>query len=476
MPLLRSIRVVLTLWYSVTLAAILVLYSVFLYLTIRAQLYAKTDQELLQIADSVASSTFDPFRDNPSSALDQVLKDFLGERYAGKMVQLVSNDGKILFTSELLEGATLPFDNSLLHSARRGVTEYDTTVTVDMKPIRFIMVPVLDHGKLVSIVQIGAPLGDEAEFLAGLRVILWLSIPLSIVALGGGGWFLAGRALKPVDDIAQSAELIDDRTLSARLVVVNPDDEIGRLTQAFNRTLDRLEAAFRRTKRFSVDVSHELRTPLTILKGETEVGLRWAKEPGEFREILENNLEEINRMSGIIESLLDLARIEEGRQRISLDPLELSSLVGEVFSRLMPDAVAKGVNLSFEPATDAFIRGDQQRIGQIVTHLVTNGIRFTPSGGRVTLSVETTETSVHLNVMDTGIGIPPEDLPFIFDRFYRVDSSRNRSAGGSGLGLSLVKTLVDAHGAQVVVKSEPGMGSRFTVIFPRYVPPCHAIV
>lgn len=467
----------LTLWYSVTLAAILVLYSVFLYLTIRAQLYARTDQELLQIADSVASPTFDPFRENPSSALDQVLQDFLGERYTGKMVQLVSNEGKILFTSELLEGQTLPFDSSLLHSARRGVTEYDTTVTVDQKPVRFIMVPVLDHGKLVSIVQIGTHLGDEAEFLAGLRVILWVSIPLAVIILGGGGWFLAGRALKPVDDVAQSAELIDDRTLDARLVVVNPHDEIGRLTQAFNRTLDRLEAAFTRTKRFSVDVSHELRTPLTILKGETEVGLRWAKDPDEFREILVNNLEEINRMSGIIESLLDLARIEEGRQRLSVGPLDLSAVTGEVVSGMMAEAGEKGVTLSFEPAADAVIEGDQQRIRQIVSHLVSNGVCFTPSGGSVTVSVETTPSSVHLNVVDAGIGIPPDDLPYIFDRFYRVDSSRNRSKGGSGLGLSLVKTLVDAHGAQIVVTSEPGMGSRFTVIFSRCLPsPDQAIV
>lgn len=451
-----------------TLAGILVLYSVFLYVTIRTQFFAETDRELQQVADSLVSPTFEPFRANPSSALEQVMEDFLGPRYQGKMVQLSSPYGKVLFKSLLLKDASLPLGSSLLNAARKGKSEFSTSGILGTSPLRFLTVPLFERGNLVGIVQVGTQLSEEAEVLGDLKIIFAVSLPLSVLVLAYGGWFLAGRALRPVDIVTQSAEQIDDKHLDVRLQVTNPDDEIGRLTRAFNRTLDRIEQAFSRTKRFSVDVSHELRTPLTILKGETEVGLKWAKEPDDFREILNNNLEEINRMSGIIEFLLDISRIEEGRQRLLLEPVSLSPLLAEVFAAFKSQGEEKSLQMSADLTTEAVVKGDEQRLRQLFTQLLHNAITFTPAGGAISLSLRTVDDSVIVDVSDTGIGIPPEDQPLIFDRFYRVDKSRNRAGGGSGLGLSLVKSLVEAQHGSISVVSEPGLGSTFTVFFPRF--------
>jgi heavy metal sensor kinase len=463
----KSIRFSLTLWYSLTLTAILVLFSVFLYLTIRAQFYAETDHDLLQVADSLVSPTFEPFRANPSSALDQVLEDFLGPRYAGKMVQLARADGSIQFQSRSLQGKSLPVGGLTKRAAQRGVPRYRTLGTLETTPVRYVTVPVLVDGTLFGIVQVGQQLDAASEILRELLLIFAISIPLALAAVGYGGWFLAGRALKPMDDIARSAEKIDDKNLDSRLNVTNPDDEIGRLTGAFNRTLDRLQMAFTRTKRFSVDVSHELRTPLTILKGETEVGLKWAKSPEDFREILNNNLEEINRMAGIIEFLQEISRIEEGGHCLLLEVVDLADVLAEVESALRPQAESRDLQISMDQSSpDTMIAGDRQRLRQLFYQLVHNAIQFTPAGGTITLSVAEEGAQVVAQVTDTGAGIPKEDIPCIFDRFYRVDKARNRSHGGSGLGLALVRTLVEAHGGSISVDSALGLGSTFRVTFP----------
>ena len=462
----KSIRVSLTLWYAMALTVILLLFSALLYVTIRAQFFAETDHELLQVADSLVSPTFEPFRANPSSALDQVMEDFLGPRYAGKMVQLAKPDGTIQFRSRLLQDRSLPLGGMVVRAAQRGVTSYRTLGTF-AAPVRYITVPVLANGKLMAIVQVGQQLDDASEVLRELLMIFGICIPLALLVVGGGGWFLAGRALSPMDAIARNAEKIDDQHLDTRLEVQNPDDEIGRLTNAFNRTLDRLEQSFTRTKRFSVDVSHELRTPLTILKGETEVGMKWAKEPDEFREILTNNLEEINRMTGIIEFLLEISRIEEGRHSLRFEEVSILEVLTELTDSLLPQAAARDLQLSLESGVDdVAISGDRQRLRQLFYQLVHNALQFTPAGGAITLSLRSEGEQAVVTVADTGAGIPKEDLPCIFDRFYRVDKSRNRAHGGSGLGLALVKTLVTAHGGSISVTSTLGLGSVFDVRFP----------
>jgi heavy metal sensor kinase len=462
----RSIRFSLTLWYAVTLAVILILFSSFIYLILKNQLNKDIDKELLTIAEAVASPTLEPFRRAGPSVFDQVLEDFIGTRLTGKQVQVLDGNGKVAASSKGLEGLRIPLAKSTFRRAAAGKVTYETKVNLDLYPVRTISYPIMADDQLQQIVQVGTSLKSAAEILDKVLLVFAVSIPLSLLLWALGGWFLAGRALKPVDLITRSAQKITAENLGLRLEVVNPQDEIGRLAETFNDTLERLESAFNRIRQFSADVSHELRTPLTILRGEAEVGLRWAKEPEEFREIFKSNLEEINRMSRIIECLLELSRAEEGGLSLERVSVDLEELLGELVQQTRLIDPEKGLKIVLAVRMPATIEGDWLRLRQVFMNLLDNAVKNTPDGGEISVVLEKAGRFARVSVVDSGVGIPAEDLPHIFERFYRVDKARNRADGGSGLGLSLVKTYVEAHGGEIEALSEPGKGSVFTVNLP----------
>jgi signal transduction histidine kinase len=235
-----------------------------------------------------------------------------------------------------------------------------------------------------------------------------------------------------------------------------------------NQMLERLESAFRRVRQFSGDASHELRTPLTILRGETEVTLRWAKKPEEFRDMLNSNLEEIDRMERIIESLLVLTKSEAGELILDIKEFSLSDLVQALYLQGQTLGEAKRIKVSMQVGVDEEVRihGDELRLRQMFLNLIANGVKYTPEGGSLEIAIHREGEMARVDVTDTGIGIPVESQPYIFDRFYRVDKARNRMDGGSGLGLSIVKSIAMAHGGQISVQSTPGRGSTFTVLLP----------
>jgi heavy metal sensor kinase len=462
----KSIRFSLTLWYSLTLAIILVLFSSFLYLTIRKQFYQEVDRDLFTVAAALASPTMEPFRNSAPSVFDQVLEDFIGPKASGKFVQLLDGTGAITARSNNLQDITFPLSKAALREASLGRIGHRTERLPGLYPVRSITFPVLNDGKLFRVVQVSSSLGEISDTLHNILIVLCISIPLAIILFGYGGWFLAGIALKPVDLITRSAQKITAENLGHRLEVVNPQDEIGQLAKTFNDTLARLENSFKRTRQFSVDVSHELRTPLTILRGETELGLKLAKEPEEFRELLESNLDEIKKMSKIIEDLLFLSKAEEGGLYLDLQEIELHEFLEELVQQTTPLIRETGVALSFEGTAPLYIRGDRVRLRQIFVNLLDNGVKYNQPGGNVRLVLARNGGEAKISVIDTGVGIAEEDLPYIFDRFYRVDKARNSASGGSGLGLSLVKSFTAAHGGKIEVTSELGKGSEFTVRLP----------
>ncbi len=464
--LFRSIRLTLTLWYAVTLAVILVLFSSFFYLTFKRELYLEVDQELLSIAQGIASPTLEPFLRTPPSAFEQVLEDFIGPRIAGKFVQVLDASGKLATASINLQDQRFAVRKQDLLKAAQGKIVYATVGGWEKQPIRMVSYPIIVNGRLAYLVQVGAPMMAAQEMLRKILIVLGVSIPLSLFLFSYGGWFLAGLSLKPVDILTRSAKKITAENLSQRLEVLNPHDEIGELAATFNNTLARLEAVFSRMRQFSADVSHELRTPLTILRGETEVALRWVKEPEEYRAILQSNLEEIKRMSEIIEYLLDLAKAEEGMLRLEFSEVALNDLLNELVTQAKVLARQKGVVLAYEALYPVVISGDRLRLRQIFLNLLDNAVKYTPNGGEVRVVLDSVERYARVAVIDTGSGIPEEDLPYIFDRFYRVDKARNRADGGTGLGLSLSSSLAEAHGGRIEVVSEQGMGSVFTVYLP----------
>jgi len=269
-----------------------------------------------------------------------------------------------------------------------------------------------------------------------------------------------------VDEITQSAERITSRNLSERLPVAETGDEIERLSVGLNRMIARLDESFQHIHRFSADASHELRTPLTILRGELEAAVQQPKIAPELRETLGSALEETERLSRIVENLMAIARLDAGEAKVEFAQFDLAELTSGTTEQMRLLAEDKNVGLLCEAERQVRVEGDRARLKQVIVNLVDNAIKYTPAGGLVGVKVWASDGRAVLEVSDNGVGIPPEALPHIFERFYRVDKARSRQMGGAGLGLSIIKAIVMAHGGQVKVESVEGRGSRFFVELP----------
>ena len=304
------------------------------------------------------------------------------------------------------------------------------------------------------------------EALNTLLLILWITVPSALVVASLGGLFLANKALRPVDEITKTARMITSKSLSQRIKLRRTKDEIGRLAETFNDMISRLDRSFKQIRQFSADASHELKTPLTILKGEIEVGLRKRRRLEEYRKILNSNLEEVNHMTQIVGDLLFLSKADMGEVHLQKHPTSLTQLVSEICAQAKTIALSKGITVHTSNDSDVAVIGDRFRLRQLLLNLTTNAIKYTPEGGEMTISLERDDGRVRLRVTDNGIGIAPEDQPHIFDRFFRVDKARSREAGGSGLGLSICKWIVEAHGGEISVESEVEKGSVFMVTLP----------
>jgi signal transduction histidine kinase len=272
---------------------------------------------------------------------------------------------------------------------------------------------------------------------------------------------LVRRALDPVERIAHKAEEITQHNLSERLPLVQSGDELERLSVSLNHMISRLQAAIDGSKQFVADASHELRTPLTVMRGELE---SLAQESGlarETRETLGSVLEEVERLAEIVDSLFALSRLEAGEAAAQWQRFDLAGLAGITAEQMSLLATDKNVSVACDSTRGVMVEGDPARLKQVIVNLLDNAIKYTPAGGRVRLTVRREQGFAVLEVADDGIGIPPEALPHVFKRFFRVDGSRSREQGGAGLGLAIVKAICSAHGADIEVSSTPGRGSTF---------------
>lgn len=327
--------------------------------------------------------------------------------------------------------------------------------------MRVASIPLKINGELRGTIQTAQSLRTVDAAMDRLLKIMLVGGALTMLAALLIGDYLTRRALQPIDTIAQTARQItaaDD--LSRRIPYDGPPDELGQLTQTFNETLERLERLFNVQRRFVADVSHEMRTPLTTIRGNLDLMRRF----GYDEEAVEAIDSEARRMSRLVEDLLLLAKADAGRLPLERQLVDIDTIVMEVFNQAC--VLANGVTVTLGQVDTARVVGDPDRLKQLLLNLVSNGLKYTPEGGTVTLSVQRQEHTVIISVADTGIGIPAEDLPHIFDRFYRVDKARSRAQGGTGLGLSIAKWLAEAHGGHISVSSEVGKGSVFSVTLP----------
>jgi heavy metal sensor kinase len=288
----------------------------------------------------------------------------------------------------------------------------------------------------------------------------------AVLALGlGGGWWLAGRVIRPIDQISAAASRISAGNLSERIDVAEADNELGRLAGVLNSTFARLEAAFAQQAQFTADASHDLRTPLAVIISETQTALARERSAAEYRETLEGCLVTAQQMRRLTESLLELARFDAGQESMQREPFDLSQVVRQCVELVRPLAERRGIKLACELAA-VQCQGDAERLSQVVTNLLTNAIQFNREQGEIRVSIEANNSSALIQVADTGAGIAAEDLQHIFERFYRADKSRSRAEGRNGLGLAICKAIVDAHGGSIEVTSQVGSGSTFTVKLP----------
>ncbi len=315
-------------------------------------------------------------------------------------------------------------------------------------------------------IYVAYPLAELKEVLDNLFSIFLVFVPIALGISIAGGWFLAYKSLRPVDLVTRTAQRITAENLDQQIPHRGVDDEIGRLVSTFNNMIMRLHDSFDRIKQFTVDASHELRTPLTIMRGEVELALRNPKEAEEYRRILASNLEEILRLSAIIENLLTLSKSDQGQDIVPMEPTNLKALIEELYEDCEVLASKKHISIEVGKKEDIFIQGDKVRLRQLFLNLIDNAIKYTPEKGTVSLMLERQNGFAIVQVADTGIGIPKEEQSKIFDRFYRVDKARSREMGGSGLGLSIAKWIAELHHGRIEVESEPKQGSTFSVFLP----------
>ena len=302
--------------------------------------------------------------------------------------------------------------------------------------------------------------------LVGTSLII---APILLLASLGLAYVIAGRALQPIDVVINEVQAITDgRSLHRRLPVVHSGDEIARLTVTLNEMIERLEKSFGALRRFTADASHELKTPLTVLRADVERAMNSTTAKSERLVALEEALQETTRMADLVDSLLTLARADEGRFDLHREPVELEPLAREVFETAAILGEAAGVSVHMPAVEPVSVMGDHMRLRQLFMNLVTNALKYTPRGGSVEIMLSRFEKTAVFSVRDTGIGISAADLPHVFERFYRADRARSRSAerGGFGLGLAISQWIAEAHAGTISVRSRLTRGSTFTVTLP----------
>ena len=484
-----STRVRLTLWYAALLVIVLVALGVSVEALARNRLQADVDRRLVSTAEDIGtviqqrlatwSFSSEPVR------FEDIVPNLGSFASRGLIVQITDPTGRVVRGSEYAPETPLVPEDAAPSGDTRVVT---TTWNGDQMRAVHYPVTVTDRSGTrwyIGAVIVGERLNTMQETLGSLRQVLMVASGLGILLAMAGGWIMAGRALRPVDQVTAAAARIaaGDGTaasLAARLPVPPADDELARLSSTFNAMLDRLQASFRAQERFVADASHELRTPLTAIRGNVDVLSRQTRNgarvlmSGDLAPALDDIRAESDRMRRLLDDLLLLARSDAGdgsrpfpitqSQRIRLD-----MIAGEAVRSA--GSMSEGQVLELEAPRPVFVDGDPDRLRQLIMILLDNAIRHTSAGGHVRVAVASAaDGTARIAVRDDGEGIAAEHLPHVFERFYRADGARGRASGGTGLGLAIARAICRAHGGDIEVRSTPGQGSTFIATLPSEVP------
>ena len=452
-----SIRWRLTACYALSVAVLLGGLAVASYFAMRASMYRSIDVDLRYRMAGLQ----DELLETQASSVHDLADEVSRTSSLGVLFQILDDKGALVYQTPVLTQHGVqplplsPLGNGIVYrNAGNG-----------RWPVRFAAKNIILLGQAV-VVEVAQPLRFHFASLREFADWLMISIPVLVVLAGFLGYWLSSRALAPVDQIVEDARAVDSSRLSRRLTVPAAQDELHRLSETLNAMLDRIELSVNRIKQFTADASHELRAPVTLIQAAAEYSLRRERSREELTEAMEKILQESQRTSQLIDNLLLLARADS-EEVIRLGQVPVDSVLREAADRVRPLATSKNISITAEVDDSAVVRADATLLQRLFFVLLENAVKYTPGNGTVRVSLRTSPEQVIVEIMDSGIGISPDDLPHIFDRFWRADKVRSREMGGTGLGLSIAKWIAEKNGGTIQVESTVGQGSKFQVRLPR---------
>jgi heavy metal sensor kinase len=459
---LATLRTRLALWTAGLLLATLVLFGAFVYANMSGSLGAAGDETLRLAAVQLMAEA--EITNRELAAIESPLDDpqYAHLRDQGFSVRAFNLRGQMVQEYGPYRAllTTPPIDRYPPDHPGEFVTIADPA---SHEPVRIYTTPVVLNDRVVGALQVAMSRRSVRETLDLLRITLLLVGPMLVIAAGAGGYFLAGRALAPVDTITRTARDISAGDLSARLQLPATDDEVGRLAATFDSMLARLDEAFRRERQFTADASHELRTPLSAMQAIIGGTLERRRAPAEYEQALQDLSREVGHMRALTEQLLQLARLDRARRPLAFERVDLTTLLSDVVDSLRPRAEEKGLALiERAPEQPLSLMGDGDGLIRLFVNLLDNAITYTERGTIAVAARPAPDRQIAIAISDTGVGIAPEHLPRIFDRFYRVDTARSKD--GVGLGLAIALDIARAHGGSIAVASSAGGGTTFTVL------------
>lgn len=466
MNFVHSIKFRFTLWYLLVLAVTLVFLCAGVYIVLFNTLYRSLDDslekrvmDLVRNPDTYNAISSNDVRQPPNDLLmlsyysgDELVKLTAPGRFAvdDESIKKVIRDKRVYFTIDSGEGEDLRCFGTWLPPE-------NTTAIQRVLPG--------DNGKVPVVLIMGRPTGPIQESLSKLLMVFTFAIPVCLVVAGGSGIFLARQILKPVETITQAAHEIEESDLSRR-IDVKTKDELGSLALTLNQMIDRLEKAFIRQKEFTSDASHELRAPLAIIQAESTLALQKDRDAASYRQSLETVSQEVDHMAKIIDQLLVLARSDAGKEQLIFEEVNLAEVLRDLTLDVNVLCQDKGLSLEIKADGEVGVQGDKVNLRRLFLNVMDNAIRYTPQGGVISVNLSQQGATALVTIADSGVGIPTEHIPNIFDRFYRVDKARSRAEGGSGLGLAICRQIAQAHGGEISVESQVGKGSTFSIKLP----------
>jgi heavy metal sensor kinase len=455
----RSLAFRLAFVYAVTCAILSIAAFLIFYQLMISNINARTDNALTEKLNEYSSL----LASKGVAALREEIHREVQSAGTGKVfLRLLTIDGKEIVSSDLGPWQEIGISRIALKRLAEGGPVFETFKLPGGKHNARVIYGIAGAG---MVLQIGRSLKDDEEILEDFRQAFRTAIAVVLTLVALGGWFMARRSLSGVREVTRTAMAISDGAMEKRVPLTGRGDEIDRLSQTLNHMLDRIQSLITEMREVTDNIAHDLKSPVTRIRGLAEVTLTTGRSLDEYQAMAASTVEECDRLLGMINTMLEISEFEAGVATLNITNVDISTLIEEACDLFQPLAEDKGLVIKAKVPPQSLLSGDKRKLQRVATNLLDNAIKYTSAGGTITISVDEGEKGVIISVSDTGRGIAADDIPHIFDRFYRADKSR--SEPGAGLGLSLVLAIVRAHGGDIRVSTPPGAGSTFTVVLPR---------